>query len=287
MATTPRGTRTFSMRSPLGRTQPSTTSPTGSARPATWRSPLAMEAIRASDRRSLSTIVAETPSALARSTSAPLAVRISSDRCKRRSAAAPRAASFVSVEASARARLAALARWPSSLSDVITERYLTRSIAYRAGAVRQEERVAATTMEAPKSGVPVPADDIEEPPKADAFLRFANWVSEAMGRPTNIIFWFVVVVAWTFVFAFGGHHVASGSWLPLLVHERGLQLPAQPHYDRRRVVHRLPGRGGSQQEPDSADRPAWSHPRRRRTRRRDGEPDRRRGGQPDGSARGK
>ena len=44
----------------------------------------------------------------------------------------------------------------------------------------------ATTMEAPKSGVPIPTDDIEEPPKPDAyFLRFANWVSEAMGRPTR------------------------------------------------------------------------------------------------------
>ena len=36
-----------------------------------------------------------------------------------------------------------------------------------------------------------------------AFLRFANWVSEAMGRPTNIIFWFIAVLAWVFVFAFG------------------------------------------------------------------------------------
>ena len=83
----------------------------------------------------------------------------------------------------------------------------------------------ATTMEAPKSGVPIPTDDIEEPPKPDAFLRFANWVSEAMGRPTNIIFWFVVVVAWTFVFAFGGHSVASGSWLPSWFTSEGFNFP--------------------------------------------------------------
>jgi low affinity Fe/Cu permease len=83
----------------------------------------------------------------------------------------------------------------------------------------------ATTMEAPKSEVPIPPDDVEEPPKADAFLRFANWVSEAMGRPTNIIFWFVIVLAWTFVFAFGGHHIASGNWLPSWFTSEGFNFP--------------------------------------------------------------
>lgn len=53
---------------------------------------------------------------------------------------------------------------------------------------------------------------LEKPP--GPFLRVANWVSEAMGRPTNIIFWFVLVFAWTAVFAFGGPHLATGSWLP-------------------------------------------------------------------------
>ncbi len=38
-ATTPRGTRTREIRRPLGRTQPSRTSPTGSASDATWRRP--------------------------------------------------------------------------------------------------------------------------------------------------------------------------------------------------------------------------------------------------------
>jgi low affinity Fe/Cu permease len=83
----------------------------------------------------------------------------------------------------------------------------------------------ATTMEAPKSGVPIPTDDVEEPPEADAFLRFANWVSEAMGRPANIIFWFVVVLAWTFVFAFGGRHIASGTWLPSWFTSEGFNFP--------------------------------------------------------------
>ncbi len=39
MATPPRGPRTRWMRSPFGRTQPSSTSPTGSGNDATWRSP--------------------------------------------------------------------------------------------------------------------------------------------------------------------------------------------------------------------------------------------------------
>jgi hypothetical protein len=46
-----------------------------------------------------------------------------------------------------------------------------------------------------------------------------------MGRPTNIIFWFVVVVAWTFVFAFGGTHVASGTWLPSWFTSEGFNFP--------------------------------------------------------------
>ena len=48
IATTPSGTRTRLMRRPLGRIQPSGTSPTGSGSAATWRSPPAMAAIRAS-----------------------------------------------------------------------------------------------------------------------------------------------------------------------------------------------------------------------------------------------
>jgi low affinity Fe/Cu permease len=64
---------------------------------------------------------------------------------------------------------------------------------------------------------------IEKPP--GLFLKFANWVSEAMGRPTNIAFWFVLVVCWTLVFAVGGHHLASGKWLPGWFTSTGYNFP--------------------------------------------------------------
>jgi low affinity Fe/Cu permease len=83
----------------------------------------------------------------------------------------------------------------------------------------------ASTVEASESEVPIPADDVEEPPRPDAFLRFANWVSEAMGHPTNIVFWLVAVLAWTFIFAFGGPHLASGNWLPTWFRSTGFNFP--------------------------------------------------------------
>jgi hypothetical protein len=46
-----------------------------------------------------------------------------------------------------------------------------------------------------------------------------------MGRPTNIIFWLVAVMAWTFVFAFGGRHLASGNWLPTWFTSTGFNFP--------------------------------------------------------------
>ena len=64
---------------------------------------------------------------------------------------------------------------------------------------------------------------IEQPP--GLFLRFANWVSEAMGRPTNIVFWFVLVVAWTLIFALGGHHLSTGEWLPKWFTSLGYNFP--------------------------------------------------------------
>lgn len=65
--------------------------------------------------------------------------------------------------------------------------------------------------------------EIEKPP--GPFLRFANWVSEAMGRPTNIVFWFVLVVCWTLIFALGGPHLASGNWLPAWFRSTGYNFP--------------------------------------------------------------
>jgi low affinity Fe/Cu permease len=35
------------------------------------------------------------------------------------------------------------------------------------------------------------------------FLRFCDWTSEVMGEPPNIIFWLVLVVGWTLMFATG------------------------------------------------------------------------------------
>jgi low affinity Fe/Cu permease len=64
---------------------------------------------------------------------------------------------------------------------------------------------------------------LERPP--NLFLRFANWVSEAMGRPTNIAFWFIAVVAWTLIFALGGPHLASGKWLPAWFQSTGYNFP--------------------------------------------------------------
>jgi low affinity Fe/Cu permease len=65
--------------------------------------------------------------------------------------------------------------------------------------------------------------EIEKPPSP--FLKFANWVSEAMGRPTNIAFWFVLVVCWTLIFALGGPHLASGTWLPAWFTSTGYNFP--------------------------------------------------------------
>jgi low affinity Fe/Cu permease len=64
---------------------------------------------------------------------------------------------------------------------------------------------------------------IEQPP--GLFLKFANWVSEAMGRPANIVFWFVLVALWTLVFAVGGPHLASGTWLPAWFTSTGYNFP--------------------------------------------------------------
>jgi low affinity Fe/Cu permease len=64
---------------------------------------------------------------------------------------------------------------------------------------------------------------IEKPP--GLFLKFANWVSEAMGKPANIAFWFVLVVVWTLVFAVGGPHLASGTWLPGWFTSTGYNFP--------------------------------------------------------------
>lgn len=74
----------------------------------------------------------------------------------------------------------------------------------------------------PTQGPTQPAT-LEKPP--GLFLRFANWVSEAMGRPANIGFWFVLIVIWTLIFALGGRHLASGTWLPAWFTSTGYNFP--------------------------------------------------------------
>ena len=58
-----------------------------------------------------------------------------------------------------------------------------------------------------------------------AFDRFADWVSEAMGRPLNIVFWLILVIAWTLIFALGGHRLSTGSWLPAWFTSQGFNFP--------------------------------------------------------------
>jgi len=63
------------------------------------------------------------------------------------------------------------------------------------------------------------------PEKESAFLKVADYVSAAMGRPANIVFWLVAVIAWTAVFAFGGSRIASGTWLPAWFTSQGFNFP--------------------------------------------------------------
>jgi low affinity Fe/Cu permease len=63
------------------------------------------------------------------------------------------------------------------------------------------------------------------PEQLSLFQRTADYVSAAMGRPTNIMIWLVAVVAWTAVFALGGPHLASGTWLPAWFTSQGFNFP--------------------------------------------------------------
>jgi|HubBroStandDraft_5_1064220.scaffolds.fasta_scaffold668735_1 low affinity Fe/Cu permease len=67
--------------------------------------------------------------------------------------------------------------------------------------------------------------DTSAPERESVFLKIADYVSAAMGRPTNIIIWLIAVIAWTAVFAFGSSHVASGTWLPAWFTSQGFNFP--------------------------------------------------------------
>ena len=46
-------------------------------------------------------------------------------------------------------------------------------------------------------------DAAQEQRRESLFLRFCDWTSEVMGEPPNIIFWLILVVGWTLLFASG------------------------------------------------------------------------------------
>jgi low affinity Fe/Cu permease len=57
------------------------------------------------------------------------------------------------------------------------------------------------------------------------FDKLADKVSYGMGRPKNIIVWLIATIAWTVLFAFGGSHIASGTWLPAWFTSQGFNFP--------------------------------------------------------------
>jgi low affinity Fe/Cu permease len=88
------------------------------------------------------------------------------------------------------------------------------------------ERLVDSTATAPSSGPGSTTQAMKDAVKRPTtFDRFADWVSEAMGRPLNIAFWFVLIVAWTLVFALGGPKLSSGSWLPAWFSSQGYNFP--------------------------------------------------------------
>jgi low affinity Fe/Cu permease len=67
------------------------------------------------------------------------------------------------------------------------------------------------------SGVSTPA----VPERESVFERVADYVSAAMGRPTNIIVWLVLVVAWTGL----GPYLAKHPFLPAWSVSTGWNFP--------------------------------------------------------------
>lgn len=57
------------------------------------------------------------------------------------------------------------------------------------------------------------------------FEKLADRVSFGMGTPRNILFWLMAVVAWILIFAVGGPHIASGTWLPRWFTSTGFNFP--------------------------------------------------------------
>ena len=87
---------------------------------------------------------------------------------------------------------------------------------------RPDQRPTAEPSSGPGTTTQAMKDAVKRP---TTFDRFADWVSEAMGRPLNIAFWFVLVVAWTLIFALGGPKLSNGSWLPAWFTSQGYNFP--------------------------------------------------------------
>ena len=62
------------------------------------------------------------------------------------------------------------------------------------------------------------------PERESPFERVADYVSAAMGRPTNIMVWLVLVIAWTLLFASGLVNPA-GTFLPGWFTSQGFNFP--------------------------------------------------------------
>jgi low affinity Fe/Cu permease len=68
------------------------------------------------------------------------------------------------------------------------------------------------------------AEKTADPDSESAFQRLADWVSAAMGRPTNIIIWLILVMFWTVLFA-AKIVPADGSFLPAWFTGQGFNFP--------------------------------------------------------------
>ncbi|MFY9783639.1 MAG: hypothetical protein WAK12_08930 [Acidimicrobiales bacterium] len=68
---------------------------------------------------------------------------------------------------------------------------------------------------------------IEGPPEKESpFQRLADWVSAAMGRPTNILVWLILVVGWCLLFATDhAKSVQLGTFMPGWFTSQGFNFP--------------------------------------------------------------
>jgi low affinity Fe/Cu permease len=68
-----------------------------------------------------------------------------------------------------------------------------------------------------------PADLIQR--RDPLFQRITDAISFGQGTPGNIIGWAAAVITWTVLFAVGGPHIDSGTWLPAWFTSLGYNFP--------------------------------------------------------------